>query len=146
MIAVDSNILIYAHRRDSPWHAPAKARLSELAQGRSVWALPWPCLHEFLAIATHPKIYAPPSTLDQALDQIAVWLASPSVTLLAENADHWTTLSKTLKASRTVGPKIHDARIAALCIAHGVRELWTSDRDFSAFPGLNVRNPLVETA
>ena len=145
MIAVDSNILIYAHRRDSEWHERAVARMRELAAGAGVWALPWPCLHEFLAIVTHPRIYSPSSTLEQALDQATAWLASPTLALLAENADHWTALSGVLKSSRAAGPKIHDARIAALCIAHGVRELWTADRDFSAFAGLRVRNPLVET-
>lgn len=145
MIAVDSNILIYAHRRDSEWHERAAARMRELAAGLGAWALPWPCLHEFLAIVTHPRIYSPPSTLEQALAQVTAWLSSPSVVLLAENTDHWTALSSVLKSSRAVGPKVHDARIAALCVAHGVRELWTSDRDFSAFSGLHVRNPLVET-
>jgi uncharacterized protein len=143
MIAVDSNILVYAHRRDSPWHAPAAERMRELAEGLSAWALPWPCVHEFLAIVTHPKIYAPPSTLKQAIDQVDAWLSSPSIVLLAETADHWTSLRGVLESSRAVGPKVHDARIAALCAAHGVRELWSADRDFSAFAGLNVRNPLV---
>lgn len=143
MIAVDSNILIYAHRRDSEWHARAAASVRELAEGLGAWALPWPCLHEFLAIVSHPRIYSPPSTLKQALDQVTAWLASPSVTLLAENADHWTALRGVLESSRAVGPRIHDARIAALCIGHGARELWTADRDFSAFAGITVRNPLV---
>lgn len=143
MIAVDSNILIYAHRADSQWHATAAGCVRALAEDLAAWALPWPCVYEFLAIVTHPRIYSPPSTLQQALDQVAAWLASPSATLLAEAPDHWATLQSVLTASRAVGPKVHDARIAALCIAHGVRELWTSDRDFSAFSGLTVRNPLV---
>lgn len=145
MIAVDSNVLIYAHRRDSEWHARAGACVRELAEGLGAWALPWPCLHEFVAIVTHPRVYSPPSTLKQALDQVTGWLASPSVALLAETPDHWTHLRSVLESSRAVGPRVHDARIAALCIGHGVRELWTSDRDFSAFAGLAVRNPLVES-
>jgi predicted nucleic acid-binding protein len=56
MIAVDTNILVYAHREDSQWHDPAYARMAELAQDRAPWAIPWPCLHEFLAIATRPRI------------------------------------------------------------------------------------------
>lgn len=144
MIAVDSNILIYAHRRDSEWHDAAAACVRGLAEDLGAWALPWPCVHEFLGIVTHPRIYSPASTLKQALDQVEVWLASPSVTLLAEGAGHWPTLRGLLDASRIVGPKVHDARIAALCVSHGVRELWTSDRDFGAFPSLVTRNPLVQ--
>ena len=144
MIAVDSNILIYAHRRDSPWHDRAAERVRELAQGRAAWALPWPCLHEFLAIVTHPRIYAPPSTMKQAADQVEAWLAAPTVTLIGEAEDHWPVLRSLLEASRAVGPRVHDARVAAVCLAHGVRELWTADRDFSGFPDLVVRNPLVK--
>jgi hypothetical protein len=143
MIAVDSNILIYAHRRDSEWHDRAKARLQKLAEGAGAWAIPWPCLYEFFAIVTHPKIYAPPSTTKQALDQVDVWLASPTVTLLAEGGDHWSALRALLDVARIAGPRVHDARIAGLCIAHGVRELWTADRDFGAFAALTTKNPLV---
>lgn len=143
MIAVDTNILVYAHRRDSEWHARAAACVRELAEDVAAWALPWPCLHEFLAIVTHARIYSPPSQLKEALDQIDAWLESPSVTLLAEGAEHWAALRRKLENSRAVGPRVHDARIAALCAAHGVRELWTADRDFGAFANLRVRNPLV---
>ncbi|MBP6014291.1 MAG: PIN domain-containing protein [Alphaproteobacteria bacterium] len=146
MIAVDANILIYAHRRDSEWHPRAAAKLRELSEGMGAWALLWPCVHEFLAIVTHPRIYAPPSTLNQAISQATAWMDSPSVTLLAESADHWAALRGVLETSRVVGPRVHDARIAALCMTHGVRELWTADRDFSAFPGVTVRNPLIEPA
>ena len=56
MIALDTNLLVYAHRRDSEWHAEATAAVRELAEGPAPWAIPWPCLHEFLAIVTHPRI------------------------------------------------------------------------------------------
>ena len=70
MIAVDTNLLVYAHRRDAEFHVAAAHQVASLAEGRSAWAIPWPCLHEFFAIATHPKIYDPPSTRDQAIAQI----------------------------------------------------------------------------
>ena len=146
MIAVDTNILVYAHRRDSPFHDAALQRMTELAEGRSAWALPWPCLHEFIGIVTHPRIYKTPTPLAGALDQVDAWLGSPSVTLLAESADHWSTLEPLLLASRVSGPQVHDARIAALCLQHGVRELWTADRDFGRFAPLRSVNPLVGVA
>jgi uncharacterized protein len=143
LIAVDTNLLIYAHRSDSEWHEPASECIRKLAEGRSAWAIPWPCLHEFLAISTHPRIYDPPTPPAEALAQVDAWLESPSVTLLSEGPDHWQQLRAVVSSSRVTGPRVHDARIAALCLAHGVRELWTCDRDFGRFPMLVSLNPLA---
>jgi len=143
LIALDTNILVYAHRADAPFHKAAVDGVAALAQGRAQWCIPWPCVHEFFAIVTHPRIFAPPTPLVKAIDQIQAWLESPTLTVLAESAAHWTELRRLLEAGRIVGPQVHDARIAALCIQHGVRELWTADRDFSRFAGLNAVNPLV---
>ena len=144
MIATDANILVYAHRADSQWHDRARACIETLARGRINWGLPWPCLHEFLAIVTHPRIYDPPSTAKQAIDQVEAWLASPVVELIAEIHDHWPVLKSQLINARVAGPIVHDAKVASVCLAHGVTELWTADRDFSRFPELPVRNPLNE--
>ena len=143
MIAVDTNILVYAHRPDAPFHETARRVLNELAEGRAPWALPWACLHEFLGVVTHPRIFVPPTPLAGAVEQIDVWVESPSVTLLGENEGHWDALKACVAAAKVTGPMIHDARIAALCRAHGVRELLTADRDFSRFKDLKTRNPLV---
>jgi len=144
VIAVDTNLLVYAHRGDSPWNQAAAAAVTRLAEGRAAWAIPWPCLHEFLAIVTHPRIYAPPTPLDRALAQVDAWLESPALVLLGEGAGHWGALRPLLAGGRVVGPQVHDARVAAICLDHGVAELWTADRDFGRFPDLAVRNPLIE--
>jgi len=143
MIAVDSNVLVYAHREDSAWHDPAYACLLEVAEGRDPWAVPWPCLHEFLAIVTHPRIYAPPTPLETALEQVQAWLESPGLVLLGETESYWQQLEGLLRPARVCGAQVHDARVAALCLEHGITELWTADRDFSRFPALKVRNPLI---
>jgi predicted nucleic acid-binding protein len=83
VIAVDTNILVYAHREDSEWHHLAYQRLAELAEGRTAWAIPWPCVHEFLAIVTHAKIFDPPTPLAQAIDQVDAWIESPSVVFVS---------------------------------------------------------------
>ena len=142
MIGVDTNILVYAHRRDSEWHEPAAACVRELAEGTASWALPWPCLHEFMAIITHERIFSPPSSVSKAIEQVNAWLESPSVVLLSETNGYWDVLTGLIKGSRVTGPRVHDGRIAALCIHHGVRELLSADRDFSRFGGLRTRNPL----
>jgi len=139
VIAVDTNILVYAHRADSEWHDRAAIRLRELAEGRAPWAIPWPCIHEFLAIVTHPRIYNPPTPVAVALDQVDAWLESPSLVLLMEAGGYWGVLREILETGRVVGPRIHDARIAALCRVHGVRELWTADLvTLAAFPPFSV--------
>lgn len=143
MIAVDTNILVYAHRRDASWNRAAADALRGLAEGGTPWAIPWPCVHEFLAIVTHPRIFAPPTPASSACDQVDAWLESPSLVLLSEDDAHWPELRALLLAGRVAGPKVHDARIAALCARHGVSTLWSVDRDFSRFSGLRVRNPLT---
>ncbi len=143
MIGIDSNLLVYAHREDSPWHAAAFDRVVQMAEGRTPWAIPWPCIHEFLAIVTHPRIYSPPTPLAKAIDQVEAWLESPSLVLISESEEYWPGLRTILQAGRVCGPQVHDARVAALCQQHGVTELWSADRDFGRFPGLIVRNPLV---
>ena len=143
MIALDTNILVYAHREDSPWHDAAYKLIEELSEGRAPWVVPWPCIHEFLAIATHPKIFDPPTPLETALAQVEAWLQSPSLLLLSEAEGYWETLTSALHVGRVAGPQVHDARVAAICRIHGIEELWSADRDFSRFSGVAVRNPLI---
>ena len=144
MIAVDANILVYAHRADSAWNEAAIACLDGLAEQGTSWGIPWPCVYEFYTIVTHPRIYEPPSSPKQAVEQLEAWLEAPELTLLAEEAAHWAVLKQQLLRGKVSGPHVQDARIAALCLAHGVTELWTADRDFSRFPALRTRNPLLD--
>ena len=142
MIAVDTNLLIYAHREDSDFHRPAIKVMRELAEGSARWSIPWPCLHEFLAITTHPRIFVPPTPLTMAIKAVEVWLDSPRCEMIGEGPGYFDGLQDLLRKGKVAGPLIHDARIAALCIHHGVRELWTADRDYSRFAALKTRNPL----
>jgi uncharacterized protein len=143
VIGVDTNLLVYAHRADADCHARAAAAIKTLAEGAAAWAIPWPCLHEFLSIVTHPRIFRTPTPLAAALEQTTAWLESPSLVLLAETDGYFATLRDLVTSAQIIGPRVHDARIAALCLHHAVSELWTADRDFSMFPALRVRNPLV---
>ena len=124
-------------------HAVHAVERKELAEGKAPWAIPWPCLHEFLAIVTHPRIYDPPTPLEIALDQVASWLEAPGLVLLSEAEGYWDEVRAVLRAGRVAGAQVHDARVVALCQLYGVEELWTADRDFGRYPGLKTRNPLV---
>ena len=143
MIAVDTNLLIDAHRSDSPFHRQAILCIARLAEGRGAWAIPWSCLHEFVSTVTHPKVFNPPTKTAVAIAAVEAWLAAPTIQLLHEGPDHWAVISKLIEEGKIVGPRVHDARIAAICIGNGVQELWSADRDFNRFPALTVRNPLV---
>ncbi len=145
MIAVDSNLLIYAHKEGSLFHTAAAELVDSLRHQRTAWAIPWPCIHEFIGIVTHPGIYKPASTLSEALSFLDSLFAAPHLHLLSESSGYFDRLRELASAARLKGPRIHDARIAALCLHHGVSELWSADRDFSAFPQLTARNPLVKT-
>jgi toxin-antitoxin system PIN domain toxin len=142
VIAVDTNILVYAHRKDSRFHGEASRVLSGLAAGPQRWAIPWPCAHEFIAIVTHPRIYKDPTPLPLALQALRTLEALSNLELIGEDDGYLAALEQTAVAARVEGGAIHDARIAALCLYHSVRELWSADRDFSRFIRLRVRNPL----
>ena len=141
MIAVDTNLLVYAHRTESPYHERALTELASLQHTPRSWGLPWPCVHEFLATVTNPRTFRTPTPMSMALDAIAV--TARSAALIGEAADHLARLQQLLASSGVTGAKVHDAKIAAICLSHGVTGLWTADRDFSYFPELTTRNPLV---
>ena len=143
MIGVDTNLLVHAHRSDSPFHGAALDCLSALVEGDRRWCIPWPCVHEFLAGVTHPRIWRPPTEVETALACCRSWTASPLLVLVGEGPRHLDRLAELVVSGSIVGPRVHDARIAALCLQHGVTELLTADRDFSRFGGLRCRNPLL---
>lgn len=136
MIAVDTHILVYAHREEAPWYDTASRCLVEV--GERPWAIPWPCAHEFLAIVTHPRVLDPPSAIEDALLALESWRAVPTTTFLSELEGYAEVLTAVLRGAKVVGPRLHDARIAALCKQHAVAELWTAHRDFSRFAPLDT--------
>jgi toxin-antitoxin system PIN domain toxin len=143
MQAVDTNVLIYSEIESSKYHSPARKVLKDLAEGALPWAIPWPCIYEFLRVVTHPRVFHPPVPLDIVLKDLEQLLASPSLLLLAETEQHASVLKQALRQAGATGNLIHDAHIVALCLEHGVSELITGDRDFSRFAGLKTINPFT---
>jgi len=138
--AVDTNVLVYSEIVSSAHHRKARSLLTELAEGRVPWAIPWPCVYEFLRVVTHPRVFSPPVPLALALEDLSQVLASPTLVLLTETERHADVMTALVRESGVTGNLLHDAHIAALCIEHGVSELVTGDRDFSRFP-LRVADP-----
>ena len=140
MQAIDTNVLVYSEIISSTHHRAAKRLLTRLADGPVPWAIPWPCLYEFLRVVTHPRVFSPPVPLALALHDLDQILGSPALVLLSETPRHAEVMRAVVGESGVTGNLLHDAHIATLCIEHGVSELLTGDRDFSRFP-LRVANP-----
>lgn len=132
MIAVDTNILVYAHREEMPAHLPAKARLTSLAEGDSPWGLPVFCIGEFVRVVTHPRVLTPPSGLDRALGFIDALIRSPTIRLLGTDDTYWEMFRDIALEARATANLAFDVQLAPLCTLHGAT-LLTEDRDFARF-------------
>jgi uncharacterized protein len=142
VIAVDTNVLVCAHRREPREHEAARELMRRMAEGRQRWGIPWPCVYEFFSVVSNRRIWKErASTPEQAWLQLQAWFDAPSLRLLGETEGFMEVLGGLARRPRVRGPVIHDARVAAICLAHGVEKLLTRDRDFSLFPELNREDP-----
>ena len=146
MIAFDTNILVYAHRREVLLGDAAHALVVGLAEGERPWAIPWPCCYEFLSVATNRRIWQQQaSTPQEAWAQMRAWAASPSNRMIGETDGFFEVLERFVARPNVTGALVHDARVAAICVAHGVEALLTRDRDFTIFAELRTRDPFAAT-
>jgi hypothetical protein len=142
LIAVDTNLLVYAHRPEAPFHDAARRCLAELHAARRSWGIPCHCLVEFAAVVSSRRIWQEPSRVEHVRAQVEAWRTSRELHILGDDASVWDRCVLLAASGAAEAARWYDARIAAACLAHGVRELWTIDRDYSRFPELPVRNPL----
>ncbi len=133
MIAVDTNVLVYAHREGVPQHAQARRRLVQLAEGPAAWSIPVFCLGEFLRVMTHPRLFDPPYTSTEACVALENLLASPSLRILTPGAGYWRLLTEAIREADARGNLVFDAQIVAVCRESGASALLTDDRDFDRF-------------
>jgi uncharacterized protein len=143
--ALDTNVLVFAEITNSPFHERALQILRECSEGAVAWAIPWPCIYEFLRVVTHSRVWHPPVPYNTAAADIQAILGSPSLVLLSETDHHAEVMEGVVRASGATGNLIHDAHIAALCLEHGVSELVTGDRDFLRFEGLRIMDPFADS-
>ena len=139
MIAVDTNVLIYAHREETEWHRAAADRLVALAEGAEPWVLPVFCITEFLRVVTHLRVFNPPSSAVDAFLFVNEVLKAPACTVAYPETQFLARLETVVRESDARGNLIFDAQIAAICKEQGVSAIVTNDRDFARFRFLDVR-------
>jgi toxin-antitoxin system PIN domain toxin len=139
VIAVDTNVLIYAHRAEAPRHAPALAALKQIAESGLPWAMPVFCISEFVRVVTHPRVFSPATSLEMALDYLERLLASPGARLLVPSPSFPAVFSETCRLAGARGNLVFDAQIVAVCREHGVDRILTDDRDFARFPQIEAQ-------
>ena len=138
MIAVDTNVLIHAHREESPKHRAALARLAALAGSGEAWGVPVFCLGEFLRLVTHRRLFDPPYSAAEACEALTRLLAVGNVSVLMPGPGYPDRLREAVLEAGAAGNLVFDAQIAALCRDRGVSALLTEDRDFERFGNLHI--------
>ena len=139
--SVDVNVLLYASDTSSPKHVEAIRFLKQLASDPDLFCIAWPTLIAFLRIATHPRIFAEPLSPDDALGNVESLLSLPRVRLLSEGEGFLEVYREVTARFPVRGNLVPDAHLAALLRQHGVRRLYTVDRDFRKFDFLEVADP-----
>jgi toxin-antitoxin system PIN domain toxin len=141
MLLIDVNVLVYAYREAAPEHKSYLRWLEGCINADEPFGLAELVLAGFLRIATHPKIFSPPSPLDAAIRFADALRGRPNCVIVAPGPRHWEIFSRLCLAANAKGNLIPDAYMAALAIESGT-EWITADRDFSRFPGLRSKHPL----
>jgi uncharacterized protein len=141
LILIDTNLLLYAYNRDSPHQIAAESWLTGVISGSEQVRLPWQVLLGFVRISTDPRLFRRPLEPVEAIEIIRTWLEQPGVEVLEPGSHHLDSLAHFIMAGQTRGAMISDAHLAALAVEHGAT-LYSTDRDFSRFPGLRFKNPL----
>jgi len=139
-VTVDANVLVYASNVEDRTYALAKELVESLARGPDLLYLFWPTIMAFLRIATHPGVFANPKTPEQAMATIVSLLERPTVRTEAEGRDFWETYTATAGRD-TRGNHVPDAHLVALMRSHGVKIIYTRDRDFRRYDWIEACNP-----
>ena len=144
MFVVDTNVLVYAADRDSPYHGPSVALLQRLREDPSAWYLTWNIVYEFVRVVTHPKVMRQPWSVERAWTFIDALLAAPSLGMLIHTERHSAVASSIWKdLPHLSGNLVHDAHTAVLMKEHGIRRIYTRDTDFHRFPFLEPIDPMT---
>lgn len=140
-VTVDANVLLYASDAGSRFHQRAVELIDEIARGPQIAYLFWPTIMAYLRVATHPAIFARPLSLDEARSNVAQLLDLPNVQTVGEQDRFWRRFGEVADDAGPTGNLVPDAHIVALMLENGVRTIWTHDRDYRHFRGIEVNDP-----
>lgn len=138
---VDTNVLLYASDTSSVRYTRARELLDELARGSSLTTLFWPVLMGYLQIVTNPRVLRQPLSTQAAMANVEALTGRSNVRTVGEREGFWTAFRETAEPVQPAGNLIPDAHIVTLMRLHGVRDIWTHDRDFRKFDGIVTHDP-----
>ncbi len=139
----DANLLLYASDETSPYHLRARAFLDRVARADELVYLFWPTVMAYLRVATHPAIFESPLAPEDAIANVEQLLALPHVQTVGEHDRFWASYLRVAREADARGNLVPDAHLVALMVENGVRTIWTHDRDYRRFRGIEIRDPLA---
>lgn len=142
-VTIDANILLYASDESSSYRGRALHLLEELAAGPTLLYLFWPVVLSYLRIATHPNVFSKQLLLEEAVANVDELLAFAHVQTAGESGRFWACYRDVALEADVRGNLVSDAHVVALMRENGVRSIWTHDRDFRRFPGIEVLDPFA---
>lgn len=140
MKLLDANILLYAYNEKAERHETCHRWLTEALNGPEPVGLPWQTLLAFIRIATHPRVFAHPMSVQQACSVVSALLQRPNVAVVAPGGRYWDLLQSQIQSARARADLIMDAALAALAIEHGAT-LCSTDTDFRRFTDVRSVDP-----
>jgi toxin-antitoxin system PIN domain toxin len=141
VILLDVNVLVYAHREETDRHEEYRSWLEEQLDSSTGCAVSDLALSGCLRIITHPRIFNPPTPMEQAIAFVKELREHDNLVVLAPGPRHWQIFIDLCRRSQARGNLVADAYHAALALETGT-EWITTDRDYARFPGLRFRHPL----
>jgi hypothetical protein len=141
VILVDANLLLYAYDPRAGRHESSRAWFESVLSGSEFVRFAWVSLWAFARISTNPRVFERPLSALEAAAAVSSWLDQPVAGILEPGERHLEIFSRLLVEGQAAGPLVMDAALAAMAIEHGAT-LYTTDRDFARFPGLDWVNPL----
>ena len=143
MLAVDTNVLVYAADADSQFHGPCRGWLERQRMRPDAWYTTWGILYEFMRVTTHPRVMRRPWSAPAAWKFVMALLASPGLAVLVPTQRHADVAGQLIsELPHLAGNLLHDAHTAILMREHGIGRICTRDTDFNQFPFLEVVDPL----
>ena len=142
MIAIDTNLLIYAHRAGVPEHRAARRAIQEASNDVRGWGIALPCLAEFWSVVTHPAAMGGPSKARQVDGFLRSLVLEGGAAVWLPPEGFWEKLVRLAADLQVQGARIFDLQIALTAFENGASEIWTHDARFATLPGLPVHDPL----